>query len=96
MKAARNHIYERREPTSVCLGFAVSIDILPEALNTLGETLEQTGVTLVEAHKSFEKTFDGSETSDVYSRLEPDLERLAGQARDLVASPKIPDTNRSQ
>ena len=87
MKKARNEVHQSRH-----LAFLADVEawrLLPEALQPLGQGLEEMKDTLVDAYRDFEKDFDGSKVLLVFPKLKNHLQRLAEQAHDLHAKPLV-------
>lgn len=89
MERARDKVYKSRYATLVGNALRFACDLLPAVLKPLGEVLAKIRNILVEAYKSFEGSFDGSEMLLVFKQLERLLLVLKERASGLAAKPPI-------
>jgi len=88
MEKARRTLYENRNTAFANNRFLRIRKLLPPVLQPLAQVLAEMMTILVDAYRSFEESFDGSEMLLVFERLEPRLKDLVGLAQNLVvASP---------
>ena len=89
MKKARYGVYPDRSSAFVSATIAQACDLLPDELQPLGKVLVQMNIILVDAYRSFEKSFDGSKMLSVFKELRPCLQDLTKLAQKLDVMPGV-------
>jgi len=87
MERARNQVYRNRFTTLQGNAIFHACELLPTALQPLGNVLVEIKNTLAEAYRSFEDSFDGSEMLLVFEELRGHLLALEERAKGLAAKP---------
>jgi len=92
MEEARDKVYHSQNTTFVGGTIAQASPLLPPVLRPLGDVLVKMRNVLVGAYRSFEDSFDGSETLLVFGKLMPYFLELMDIAKGLSdITPMVPD-----
>ena len=88
MEKAREWLYKDRNITFLAPAVLKMVcGLLPRGFEPLSEILVEMHCLLVDAYKSFEKSFDGSKMLDVFPKFREWLQLLVERAQGLVATP---------
>jgi len=88
MEKAQELLYKDRTVTFIAPAILrAACRLLPKGLEPLAEILVEMCYLLVDAYKSFEKSFDGSKMLDIFPKFREWLQLLVERAQGLVAMP---------